>query len=376
MNQIQQFFRNHLKGAAEVIATDSYVTFKRVPTSTEPKHGHNFMATDVASQGSGVRLDFETDASQLELSVAFDAFLWPGLPEQPVQLVVEVNDRILNFAQSNLRYVGFPDFNRIGELKFETLTVDLGNDIFGKRVTVWFPHNATSYVSKLELNGTAQPFNSGNPKWVHYGSSISHSGEAKFPTGVWPVIASKNLDLDLVNLGLGGNALADPYMAKVILDHNPDFLSMKLGINSVNGAGHTLRTFIPAVYGLIESLTEKKPDLKILLISPIFCPPHEEGFGPTIFDMEAHKATANPNPAPEMVPANLNLKRIRAALEQIVKDLQTSGVDIKFLSGLELLNEADAHLLEDDLHPNSEGYELMGERFSVSPAVQNWLGRS
>lgn len=376
MSQVEQFLNAHLKGAAEVISQPEYCTFKRVPSSTEAKHGNSFMATDAASQGSGVRLDFDTDASHLELSLAFDTVLWPGLPEVPVQLVVEVDAHTINFPLTNLRYLGFPEFNRVGELKFETVQVNLGEHGKQKRVTVWFPHNAISYISKLEINGQVTEHITKAPKWVHYGSSISHAGEANFPTGVWPVIAAKSLDLNLVNLGLGGNALADPYMTKVILDHNPDFVSMKLGINSVNGAAHTLRTFNPAVYGLIESLIERKPELKILLISPIFCPPHEDGFGPTVFDMQNFKATANPNPAPEMVPSNLNLKRIRQALDQVVSNFAARGITINYMSGLDLIGEADAHYLDDDLHPNSEGYALMGQRFANHPEVKAWLARA
>ena len=375
MRQLIQFLEDHLKGAAEIISTDSYVTFKRVPTATEAKHGHNFMAIDVASQGSGVRLDFDSSASILELSLAFDFFLWPGLPETPVQLVLEVNGAAKEVGMTNLRYVDFPSFSRKGELSFEKLKLELGEPGVQKRVSLWFPHNAITYISNFDLDGQVSRRISDQPKWVHYGSSISHSGEADFPTGVWPVVAGKALGLDVVNIGLGGNAFADPYMCDVILKHDPEYVSLKLGINSVNAAAHTLRTFIPAVYGLIEALVKNKPDLKVLLISPIFCPPHEDGFGPTIFDMEKRKATANPNPAPEMVPSNLNLKRIRAALEKIAENLRAAGVNISYLSGLELINEADAHYLEDDLHPNSDGYALMGNRFASHPEVLAWLGR-
>lgn len=373
MSQSRQFLTDHLKGVAEIIDLGDYLTFKRVPSSTEPKHGYNFMAIDAASQGSGVRLDFETTASRLELSVAFDTVIFPGAPEKPVQLTLEVDGQTRNFPLSNLRYLGFPDFKPEGDLKFETVDIDLGQGPTSKRVILWFPHNAISYIAKLELNGVAQKHLSKEPKWVHYGSSISHAAEADLPTGVWPVIASRTLRLDVVNLGLAGNALVDPYMAQVILDHEPEFLSMKLGINSINAAGHVLRTFIPAVYGLLDTLLAKKPDLKILLISPIICPPHEEGFGPTIFDMQNFKATANPNSAFEIVLANLNTKRVRKALEDITANLQAQGANIRYLSGLDLMGEADGHLLEDDLHPNSAGQALIGERFAKNSQVAAWL---
>ena len=34
---------------------------------------------------------------------------------------------------------------------------------------------------------------------------------------------------------------------------------------------------------------------------------------------------------------------------------------VKYRDGLELFGEADEHLLPDLLHPNGEGYELMGK---------------
>lgn len=373
MKQSKQFLNDHLKGATEVIDLGEYLSFKRVPSATEPKHGHSFMATDAASQGSGVRLDFETSATRIELALAFDAVIFPGQPTKPVQIVVEVGEKIEHHALGNLRYLGFPEFKPQGQLNFENLEIDLGEHSAPIRVQVWFPHNAITYISKLELNGVAQKHVSNQAKWVHYGSSISHGADADYPIGVWPVHAARKLELDVVNLGLGGNALVDPYMAQVILDHNPECLSMKLGINSINSAGHILRTFIPAVYGLIDALLEKKPDLKILLISPIFCPPHEDGFGPTIFDMQNIKATANPNPAFEMFPTHLNTKRVRHALEEIVQNFQGKGVNIRYLNGLDLMGEADTHLLEDDLHPNSQGQTTIGERFAKHPQVASWL---
>ena len=48
----------------------------------------------------------------------------------------------------------------------------------------------------------------------------------------------------------------------------------------------------------------------------------------------------------------------------VVKTRQAVGDDhIRYLSGLELFGEADAHDLPDDLHPNTAGYRRMGERF-------------
>nr|WP_307723349.1 SGNH/GDSL hydrolase family protein [Corynebacterium variabile] len=47
-------------------------------------------------------------------------------------------------------------------------------------------------------------------------SSVSHGSNAPHPTGTWPVIAAHAADVDLHNLGLGGSALLDPFVARTI----------------------------------------------------------------------------------------------------------------------------------------------------------------
>ena len=37
--------------------------------------------------------------------------------------------------------------------------------------------------------------------------------------------------------------------------------------------------------------------------------------------------------------------------------------NLHYVDGLEILGPEEAHLLPDDLHPDAEGYRLMGDRF-------------
>jgi hypothetical protein len=38
---------------------------------------------------------------------------------------------------------------------------------------------------------------------------------------------------------------------------------------------------------------------------------------------------------------------------------------LHYLSGLELFSEADASMMPDLLHPDGDGYELLGQRFAA-----------
>jgi lysophospholipase L1-like esterase len=42
---------------------------------------------------------------------------------------------------------------------------------------------------------------------------------------------------------------------------------------------------------------------------------------------------------------------------------ERGDANLYYLSGLELFGPDDAHLLPDDLHPNPDGYRMLGERF-------------
>lgn len=372
LDEVSNFLKQHLVGASEVVEKYGALTFSRLPSSTNVRHGNNFMMLDVASMGSGVRLEFLTDASRLSLELAFEQFVFPGAPAKEVKIVAEVNGKEYVVACDAVRVFSLDSISDKPELTFENIDVALGDAGTSKKVLIWLPQHSFTYFRGIELDSSVSAAISESPTWVHYGSSISHCSEADLPTGVWPVIASKKMNLNLVNLGLGGNALLDPFMVEVILRHKPDLVSLKVGINSVNGAHHTIRTFIPAVYGFLDALRIAMPNLKILLISPIFCPPHEDGFGPTLFDLENFKATANSSPAPELFPSNLNLTRVRSALRNIFEDLSKTDKNIFYFDGLDLINESEGKYLFDDLHPNTDGYKLMGERFAMHPTVAKW----
>ena len=64
--------------------------------------------------------------------------------------------------------------------------------------------------------------------------------------------------------------------------------------------------------------------------------------------------------------AGPSLVRMRQLLQEVVATRVAAGdAAIRYLDGLSLFGAADAHMLPDDLHPNTEGYRLMGERFNA-----------
>ena len=66
-------------------------------------------------------------------------------------------------------------------------------------------------------------------------------------TGTWPVVAALATDVELTNLAFSGSAMLDPFTARTMRDQPADLISLKVGINLVNGDVMRMRAFRPAV---------------------------------------------------------------------------------------------------------------------------------
>ncbi|GAA3305481.1 hypothetical protein GCM10020295_59320 [Streptomyces cinereospinus] len=177
--------------------------------------------------------------------------------------------------------------------------------------------------------------------------------------------------MELINLGLSGSALLDPFTARAIRDTPADLISLKIGINLVNTDLMRLRAFTPAVHGFLDTVREGHPTAPpLLVVSPILCPIHEDTPGPCAFDVGALGAgrlrfRAAGDPA-ETAAGKLTLNVIRAELSRVVRQRAADDPQLHHLDGRELYGEADhAELpLPDDLHPDAATHRRIGERFA------------
>ncbi len=139
----------------------------------------------------------------------------------------------------------------------------------------------------------------------------------------WPAVAAAQANLNLLNLGLGGNCQLDQFVARTIRDQPADLISLKLGINIVNMDSMRERTFTPAVHGFLDTIREGQADTPILIVSPIYCPSAETQPGPTLPDAQGKFVTF---PGSDEIRAGcLTLTWIRKILSKVVASTPASG---------------------------------------------------
>ncbi|MDN0200813.1 GDSL-type esterase/lipase family protein [Streptomyces sp. S.PNR 29] len=363
-----------LRGALDVERTEHGLLPHRLPGWARAQCADGQLAMAEA-QPSGVRLAFRSRATTVELDTLPTKRLYVGAPPRPdgvYDLLVDGrltgrasatggNTVAIDMTTGSAEHRPGPP----GTVRF----ADLPEGV--KDIEIWLPHNEITELIALRTDAPVEPApDPGRRVWLHHGSSISHGSDAASPTTTWPALAASLGGVELINLGLAGSALLDPFTARTLRDTPADLISVKLGINLVNADLMRLRAFGPAVHGFLDTIREGHPTAPLLVVSPLYCPIHEDTPGPGAFDFSAlsegklrFRATGDPA---ERAAGKLTLTVIRDELSRIVRQRAEDDPHLHYLDGLDLYGEADfAELpLPDQLHPDAATHRRIGERFA------------
>ena len=364
-----------VRGAAELEQTARGVKPHRLPAWALAQYA-NAQLGAMESQGAGVRLVFRTRATEIQLAVFPTRRHYAGVPARPPGLYDLLVDGQLTRQCSADGGDAITIDLTTGEASTQagsaaTLTFPALAD-HDKHIEIWLPYGEVTELVSLRASAPIEPVVAdARPVWLHHGSSISHGSNADSPTSTWPAIAALRSDTNLINLGLGGNALLDPFTARTMRDTRADLLSIKIGINLVNLDLMRLRAFTPAVHGFLDTIRDGHPTTPLLVISPLYCATHENTPGPGAFDMEALAAgrvtfRATGDPA-DVRYGKLTLTTIRKELQSIVRQRAASDPHLHYLDGLDLygIDDHAALPMPDGLHPDGHAHRLIGERFTT-----------
>jgi hypothetical protein len=360
-----------LRGALEWERTGHGLLPHRLPARARAQCADGQLAMAEA-QPSGVRLALRTRATVVELDTLRTRVGYRGLPLRPdgsYDLRVDGDlfgratttgghVRLLDMATGSVELVPGPP----GTVRFAGLPDRM------KTVELWLPHTEVTELRALRTDAPVEPVRrDGRRTWLHHGSSISQGSNAASPSTTWPALAAAAGGVELVNLGLSGSALLDPFTARAMRDTPADLVSVKIGINLVNADLMRLRAFGPAVHGFLDTVREGHPDVPLLVISPLLCPMHEDTPGPATVDLVdgamRFRTTGDPS---DRAAGRLTLTVIRAELARIVAARAGDDPGLHHLDGRALYGDADtAGLpLPDRLHPDAETHALIGGRFA------------
>lgn len=363
-----------LRGALDLERTVHGLRPHRLPARARAQCADGQLAMAEA-QPSGVRLVFRTRATTIELDALRTKTAYVGAPPRPDGVYeLLVGGRLAGQAPATGGNVLVVDMTTGST---ETRPGPVGTARFAglpegtKDIEIWLPYNETTELVALRTDAPVEPASdSGREVWLHHGSSISHGSEAASPTSTWPARAASLGGVELINLGLAGSALLDPFTARAMRDTPADLISVKIGINIVNADVMRLRAFTPAMHGFLDTIREGHPTTPLLVVSPILCPIHEDTPGPSVPDFSnldegRLQFVAMGDPA-ERAAGKLTLNVIRDELSRLVARRSADDPNLHHLDGRRLYGEEDFTELPlpDQLHPDAATHLRIGERFA------------
>ena len=212
-------------------------------------------------------------------------------------------------------------------------------------VELWLPHFGDFALTEATFDGASVTAAAQDgPRWITYGSSITHCQQADGPTQTWPALVAANNGWRLTNLGLAGECQLDPIAASTIAQTPADIISLCVGINSYNASVFNERSFGPALQGFIKTVRAAHLDVPIAIITPVLSLPRED----------------------KLNAVGWTLADYRRAVEQTITVMQAQGdANLHLIDGAAVLTEQEASdRLPDTLHPDTAGYALMAERLA------------
>ncbi len=349
-------------GALDLEQTAGGVIPRRLPAWTIPQVPAD-MHRGVRG-GSGVRLRLWPTGAAVTLRLRCAVYHPENAPPQRVDAVRgSATTHAVLPRVTTLDERGFP----LTDAAFDEVHVALPPG--DGPVELWLPPGGVTEIAGLDAAGLRPLPGDERVRWWHHGSSISQCSGAAGPLETWPAVAARLTGVHRTSLGFGGQAMLDPFVARTLRDADADRISLAVGINIHNGATMTARTFTPALHGFLDTIREGHPTTPLLVASPILFPDGEGCPGPLAF---APDGRAIPLGDPAAVSAGaLSVGAIRALIDAVLA--VRADPHLVFVDGRDLMGAGDVDHLPDGLHPDAEGYRLLGRRFAARAQASGFL---
>lgn len=304
-------------GAEYVAKSDGKIVFSRF---TQEERSVLDYGRDNSFATAGVRIEFETDSSVLEICAETKQANEHGRNFYSFDICCnnELIGQLKNFNDDLIYpYKEYP----LGEIE-KTFTLPWGF----KRLSIYFPWSVQGKIKAISLDNGAliRPVNK-KRNLLMYGDSITQGYDAKHPMCSY---ASKLTDIiyaNGINKGIGGSCFM-PNLARNKSMFNPDFITVAYGTNSWNGSSK--EDFKKRCSEFFQNIEIIYPDTPVFAISPIWradCT-EKRKFGDFF------------------------------QVSEIIKEIVLKYKNIIFINGVDFIPKNKEYFRDSYLHPNDDGF--------------------
>ena len=313
MNADFSLIRTLTQGAVRVSEENGTTRFDRYSAAQVAVYKGNIRT--VAT--SGIRLEFETDASSFTLR----GNLRPGSSRFFADFDVVVNGIFC-------RHESVADLREQGEYSFE---VPLPEGRLN-HVTVYFPCVVAADVSELSFAGGKVVRPVKRPRTLLcFGDSITHGYDARFPSLSYPNQLADALGAEVFNKAFGGDIFNPPLVGVEDDPVRPDLITVAYGTNDWS---HCQRAeMIGHAREFFALLAKKYPGIPVYVLEPIWRRDHDRVTAVGTF----------------------------AEAAEIVREAASVHPASTVLSGLGLVPHLDCCFSPDGVHPNDFGFQFMAK---------------
>ncbi len=228
-----------------------------------------------------------------------------------------------------------------------TARLSMGDASPDRCAVVYLPEGMRPTVTGVKpLTGAIGPAPP-QPRWVAYGDSVLEGWMASEPGLAWAAIASRDHELDLVNMGYAGAARGEIASAEHVADLEADVISITHGTNCWTRTPHSVPLFREGLHAFLDIVRQRHRRTPVVVGSPVLRP----------------DAEGNPNRL------DATLGELREAMEAVVRDRIAGGdAALSLVPGGDLIDETQ---LADGIHPNDDGHRAIAA--ALGPAVRRAL---
>jgi len=323
------------EGAVSLERSPDYVKPWRIPFEQRRLFGMTSiddMMLSRAGMPAGVRISFRSDTTSIEGEIGA---IVPNRFNVPETFAAKIDVACDGELHSTF-YLGADTSFRIDGLPRQD-----------KLIEVWLPEYRDFRLQALRFSpgATLERHRDARRRWLVYGSSYTQSRGAASPWFAWPAVAARVHDLHHMNFAYGGQCHLDAMVARMLRNYPADILSMEVGVNIHAGATLDARAMRAALIGFVSIVRERHPRTPFAIMSALYA-----------WERETQRNAVN-----------LTLADTRPIVEEAVEALRASGDHaVHYFNGLDFIGEREKELIEDHVHPNAEGYQVLGARFAAN----------